>query len=145
MNQEDYIEQRVDNQLHWYSAKSMINKKMHLGTRGLVIIFSAFIPFAAGFSETHPDHLYLNYLIGVLGMLVAIIAGVSALMKYQEKWVKYRSTAEALNREKYMFMTLSGNYQDEKDPFHLLVTRVENIIALENTMWSEFMNEDEKI
>ncbi len=145
MKEEQYIKERVDDQLNWYSKKSVTNKKYHLWTRGLVIVFSAIIPFAAGFLETHKNDstTYLNYVIGVLGMLVAILTGVSALMKFQEKWVKYRSTSEALKHEKYLYMTSSGGYKNADDPFHLLVTTVENLISKENATWGEFMNKED--
>ncbi|MCK8520191.1 DUF4231 domain-containing protein [Aquimarina sp. D1M17] len=144
MNEEQYLKERIEYQMTWYNRKSKINKSLHLWTKSLVIVFSALIPFAAGFVEANKNLWYLNYVIGVLGMLVAILTGVSSLLKYQEKWVKYRTTSEALRHEKFLYLTGSGAYKDKKDPFHILVTRVENIITMENTMWSDIMNTDEE-
>ncbi len=140
MKEEQYLNERLENQLKWYSNKSANNKMLHLWTQALVIIFSALIPFLAGFMETGP--VYLNYIIGVLGMLVAILAGVSAMMKFQEKWVKYRTASETLKHEKFMYITRTGHYKGKGEHFNILVTRVENLISKENSLWSEYMSEE---
>ena len=143
MKEDQYMKERVNDQINWYSKKSTRNKQLHLWMRGLVIVFSAIIPFAAGFVETNPDFIYLNYIIGILGMLVAILTGISSLMKYQEKWVKYRTASETLKHEKFLYVTKSGEYKSQGDHFSTFVNRVESLISKENSLWNEYMVKEE--
>ena len=94
MTEDEYIKERVDDQIDWYSTKSGTNKNYHLWTKALVIIFAALIPLAAGFIT--PTTAWLNYVIASLGVLTAIFTGLSALLKFQEKWNEYRTTSETL-------------------------------------------------
>ncbi len=141
MNEDQYIKERVDDQIAWYSTKSATNKTLHLWTKGLIITFSALIPFISGFLKSGPE--YLDYVIGVLGMLVAILTGISELMKFQEKWSKYRTTAETLKHEKFLYSTQSGHYKDQERHFNLFVGRIENLISTENSDWSKIINQEE--
>ena len=141
MNEEQYIKDRVDDQIKWYGSKSATNKKMHIWTKGMIITFSAFIPLISGFLKSGPE--YLNYVVGILGMLVEILTGISELMKYQEKWTKYRTTAETLKHEKFLYMTKSAHYIDEKKRFNQFVSRVETLISTENSEWSKIISQEE--
>jgi len=141
MNKEQYLKDRVDNQIDWYSKKSATNKRMHLWCKGLVIVFSAIIPLLSGFLETGPK--YFNYIIGILGMLVAIFAGISELMKFQEKWAKYRTTAETMKHEKFLFLTESIHYIEDQGRFNKFVSRIETLISTENTEWSNIVSQEE--
>lgn len=141
MTEDEYIKERVDNQINWYSTKSGTNKNYHLWTKALVIVFAALIPFAAGFIS--PDTAWLNYLIATLGVLTAIFTGLSALLKFQEKWNEYRTTSETLKHEKYLFITKSGPYDKEDESFKTFVSRIENLISKENSAWSQYINKDD--
>jgi|TARA_B110000037_G_scaffold137421_1_gene155579 hypothetical protein len=141
MTEEEYIKERVDDQIDWYGKKSATNKNYHLWTKGLVIVFAALIPFAAGFISEKT--IWLNYVIAVLGVLTAIFTGLSALLKFQEKWNEYRTTSETLKHEKYLFRTEAGPYDGESEPFKFFVSRIENLISKENSAWSQYINKDD--
>ena len=137
MDQEQYITKRVDDQQKWYSRKSGINKRNHVWSKGLVIGLSALIPLAAGFMSM--EDIYIKFGIAALGTIVAVLAGISAMMKFQEKWIMYRSTAEALLHEKYIFLTATGRYHQQEEPFQLFVLRVESLLGDEHGNWNETM------
>ncbi|MBP2831936.1 DUF4231 domain-containing protein [Aquimarina sp. U1-2] len=140
MTEDQYIKERVDDQIRWYDTKSSRNKSLHLWTKGLVITFSALIPFISGFLKSGPE--YLDYVVGILGMVVAILTGVSELMKFQDKWAKYRTTAETLKHEKFLFSTQSGHYHGQENYFTIFVGRIEALISTENSDWSKIISED---
>ena len=137
MSEQEYIESRVDDQITWYNKKSAINKKYHLRLRALIIIFSAVIPFATGYNSV--DFPLIDYIIGILGVLIAIFTGLSTLYKFQDQWSNYRMTGEALLHEKYLFQTNSSSYANHKEPFKLFVFRIENIINTEVASWNEYI------
>jgi hypothetical protein len=85
----------------------------------------------------------MKYIIGVLGVIIAIISGVLALYRFQENWTEFRTTAESLKHEKYLFLTGTEGYANE-NPFGLLLERVEALLSKEHTRWSEYISSREK-
>jgi hypothetical protein len=77
MTEEEYIEERLNDQIIWYSKKSQTNKKWFKGLRLLEIIVAAIIPFLAGIGSVVP---YYSIIIGSLGVIIAVSAGLSALI-----------------------------------------------------------------
>ena len=137
MTAEEYLKDRVDDQISWYGKKSVINKTSYLWTNGLIIVFAALIPFCAGFLDQVP---WLNYAIATLGVLTAVATGLSSLLKFQEKWTTYRLTAESLRREKLLFITATGPYVSGIDSFKLFVANAENLMGQEHAGWIQIIN-----
>ena len=142
MDQEQYIANRVDDQQEWYSRKSGVNKKYHIWSKGLIIGLSALIPLGAGFMSMGNKEEYMKFGIALLGTIVAILSGISAMMKFHEKWMMYRSTSEALLHEKYIFLTATGPYYQHEEPFQLFVQRVESLLGDEHGNWNETLKKD---
>lgn len=138
MTTEEYIKERIDNQIAWYSRKSALNKKYHLWSNVLIIVFAALIPFFAGMSEENFE--WTKYLIALLGVLTATFTGISALYKFQEKWTTYRITGEALKREKLLFQTDTYPYTNGATSFNLFVSTVESIMNSENAVWTQIIS-----
>ena len=132
MTEEEYLSERLDNQLNWFDTKSVVNQKHHKRIQLIEIVFAAAIPFIAGLGEFIPHY---QIIVGLLGVAIAVSAGVAALNKYQENWITYRTTAEMLKREKYLYLTKCSPY-DEGDAFCHLVERVEGLLSNENSQWS---------
>ena len=139
MDQEEYIQARVDEQIGWYDRKSQRNQRIFKLLRSIEIIAAASIPFLAG----HSDLPYGSWMIGFLGLLVAVLVGILSLYRFQENWTSYRTTCEALQHEKFLFLSGAEPY-DQKDPFPLFVQRVESVIAKEHTGWTQYMQGSEK-
>ena len=64
-----------------------------------------------------------------------------SISKHHDNWIDYRRTAESLKHEKYMFLTGTGVYKNEKDDFSLLVERCETIISSENINWANLQTD----
>ena len=142
ISEEQYIKDRIDSQVEWYDRKADINKILNMWTKTLIILFSAFISVFSGFGFR--GHITeKNILLGVLGASIAVLSGLSHLLKFQEKWAQYRATSESLMQEKMLFSTNSGPYDTQKDIFKLLVPRIEGILGKENTSWSKYINKEE--
>lgn len=131
MDEDSYIKNRLDNQINWYSSKSQSNKKWFKSLRTLEILLAALIPLLSGIGENIP---YYQILIGCIGVAITIIAGLITLNKYQENWLNYRTTAETLKHEKFLFQTKTEPY-DASNSFSLLVQRTESLISTENSQW----------
>lgn len=145
MNEKEYLDLRVDDQINWYDKKSRFNQKMYKRLVLLEIIFSVSIPFLASYAtDANPS---ITIVIGICGISIALIAGVLNLYKFHENWINYRTTAETLKHEKYMFLTKSGIYKENESketPYNHLVQQIESIISKENTNWQQKSNKTEK-
>src|SRR5256886_11453900 len=132
---EEYIEQRLSDQISWYDRKSSTNQSWFKRLRFAEIVAAAIIPFLSGFA----GHSFsIKIAIGALGIVVAAIASLLGLLQLQEHWIEYRAAAESLRREKFLFLTQTDPY-DNDDAFHLLVQRVEALLSKENTDWVQSM------
>ena len=132
MKEEEYINDRLDDQINWYSNRSKTNQTWFKRVRLVEITAAAIIPFLAGIGPIIP---YYQLIIGVLGVIIAVSAGLSSLYKFHENWIEYRTTSETLKHEKYLYLARCSPY-DSEDAFCRLVQRVESLISKENSQWS---------
>ncbi len=95
-------------------------------------VSAAIIPFLAGIGPNFP---YYQIVIGSLGVIIAVFAGISSIYKFHENWIEFITTAETLKHEKYLYLAKCKPYEGE-DSFVKLVQRVESIISKENSQWS---------
>jgi hypothetical protein len=129
--------ERLEDQLSWYDTKSMENQKWYKRLKVAEIIAAAIIPFVAGLSG-------LGILTGFLGVLIVIFIGIQSLNQYHDNWISYRSTAEQLKHEKYLWLSKAGPYRDAKDPEVMLAERVESLISREHAKWEASKEKTEK-
>ena len=135
LSPEEYVEQRLTDQISWYDRKSSTNQRWFKWLRFVEIVAAATIPFLSGFAG---DSFPIKIAIGALGVLVAVLASLLGLLHLQEHWIEYRATAESLTREKFLYLTQTEPY-DKDDAFHLLVQRVEALLSKENADWAQSM------
>jgi len=135
INEDQYINERLDQQMKWYSAKSQTNKRSFRILNIMKIIAATAIPFLAALQVDHPE---LKYLVGGLGLFVAIVTALLSLMKYEENWIQYRSILEKLKQEKYLYLARSIPY-DVEDRLGLFVSKVESLIASETSGWAVYI------
>jgi hypothetical protein len=132
---EEYVEQRINDQIGWYDRKSITNKRWFKRLRFAEIVAAATIPFLSGFAD---KSFPIKIAIGVLGVVVAVIASLLGLLQLQVRWIQYRAIAESLKKERLLFLTQTEPYNKD-DAFHLLVQRVEALLSRENTEWIQSM------
>ena len=134
--EEDYLKDRLEGQIQWYSNKSSFYKKLFYIIRATEIIIASLIPALFHWS-------LIKGVIPLLSAIVAILAGLIALFKFQENWISYRTTSESLKHEKYLYLTKVPPY-DKENPFEILVKTVESIISKENTLWKQKISLNEQ-
>ena len=140
MDKNTYMQQRVDDQIQWLGNRAKWNQQQYRRIRLFVIILSVLIPFATGYVTD--SLLWLKIAIGTAGVLIAIGEGMLALYKYQDNWVQYRVTSEALKREKLLYQTGVGNYRDAEQSFTIFVETIENILQQESKGWQQYAREE---
>lgn len=135
MNQDDYLKDRVDDQIGWYGKAANRTKKAHVRIQTTVIVLALLVPVLANL----PDPISLlrvsvqtQILVTVASLLVAILNGLANFRKHGDLWLSYRMTEEMLKHEKYLFITSSGKYAGLDNPLSLFVENVESIISVEH-------------
>lgn len=136
ITEEQYVQERLEEQINWYDDKSIKCQKKFKLFKGTVIFLSASIPFLVGFIS---DMDFFEIVVSFIGVIIVVIEGWLGLAKYHENWIEYRNICETLRHEKYMYLTRTGVY-DIDDPFKNLVERVESIISKENLNWANLNN-----
>lgn len=134
LNPEAYLEQRVDDQLRWLSQSSKRNKRTFMSLAIFEVVLGTAITVAAPLIGTHPSG---RTLIAIAGGGVAITSSVIALSRSQENWVRYRSLAEQIKREKFLYTTGTPPYNGvQEESFHDFVNQVESMMLEERGSWS---------
>ena len=139
MNIQDYLKTRLDDQIKWYSEKSIVNQKKYKQWQVIKIAVALAIPvLTLGIEDWSP----LKYIIGILGALVAFLESYMRIYNFKDLWTSYRISSESLLREKLKFNLKAAPYEgDNRDK--LLVERCEDIMNSENSSWKELVGQEE--
>ncbi len=122
---------RLENQLAWYGDKSVKNHRWSNLLKIIQTALALLIPM-------------LNLLTGNVkwatagaGALIALLEAIQQLKQYSTLWVTYRSTAENLKHEKFLFLSAAGPYRglSEAERLIQLAERVEERVSTENANW----------
>jgi hypothetical protein len=159
MKSDEYIKERIDKQIRWYSDKAAKLRSSYRIWQILKLFCALLIPIATIFM----DHLAVDIdsevdvltatnliknevfkwsvIIAILGGLILLIEGLQKLYNFMEMWHKYRTTAEVLRAEKILFQTETGEYQNSNEPYKTLVKRCENIMREEHQEWKGLVSD----
>ena len=136
--QPDPTVERLEDQIKWYEDKSGYNQQMFKWLKTTTIVAAVAIPLCAGLGAQYA------IITGVLGALIALIEGIQQLNQYQQNWITYRSTCEALKHEKYLFLANAGPYAAAETPKTLLAERVESLVSQEHAKWAATQHQPAK-
>jgi Protein of unknown function (DUF4231) len=119
---------RLEHQLSWYSRKSAENQRCYKWLKLLEIAIAAALPVVAALHSP-------VWVTGTLAAVIVVLEGAQHVYQFQEHWITYRSTAEALKRERYLYLAGAGPYAGN-DRHRQLAERLEGLLSQENTKWT---------
>ena len=125
----DVILGRLEDQLAWYDTKSARAQRIFKRLKAATFIAGGLIPLAALCPYGKP-------IAAVLGFIVVAVEGFQQLGQFQQNWLNYRATAEALKHQKYLFLAQAGPYADVPNPRRVLAEQVESIVSQEHVRWT---------
>lgn len=123
---------RLEDQICWYDSKSVSCQKSYKRLKILQISLAVLIPIIS-----HLDPAIAKWGTSIAGALIAIFEGVQHMNQYSTLWVTYRSTAERLKHEKYLFLSEAGPFKGlpEAERLITLAERVEEHVSTEHANW----------
>ena len=151
MTQEEYIKDRVEDQIEWYGNKSSMCQKKYKIWQVLKIIAALLITTLSLWISSEEEikkiplwffHINMPQVIGIMGAFIIFIESFVKIYDYKKLWVQYRMASENLIREKLMFETKSAPY-NITEPFILFVQRCEAIMQNEMQGWEEVLAEED--
>lgn len=132
--QQDVTFERLEDQIAWYDSKSALNQRRFKWVKAAQMIAAAAVSVVAAFDGP-------SYIPAILGALVVVLEGFQQLNQYQQNWITYRSTCEALKHEKYLFLAKAGPYSADTDARAVLAERIEGLISQEHAKWTSARQE----
>jgi len=119
---------RLEDQIGWYSRKSRENQHFYKWLKLLEIAVAASLPVVAAVHSP-------VWVTGGLGAVIVVLEGAQHLYQFQEHWITYRSTAESLKHERYLYLAHAGEYAGD-DRHSQLAERLEGLISQEHAKWT---------
>lgn len=123
---------RLEDQLAWYDENSTTSQRSYKQLKILQISLAVLIPVMS-----HLEPSIAKWATSITGALIAIIEGIQHMNQYSTLWVTYRSTAERLKHEKFLFLSMAGPYRElpEDERLLTLAERVEEHVSSEHANW----------
>ena len=115
-------------QIGWYDRKSSDNQRRYKLLKLLELAIAASLPVVAGVGSP-------VWVTGGLAAAVVVLEGAQHLYQFQEHWITYRSTAEALKHERFLYLARAGPYAGE-ERHRQLAERVEGLVSQEHAKWA---------
>lgn len=123
---------RLEGQLQWYDNKSQHCQRWYKWLKLGQVALAVLIPVMSLLPSGLP-----KWSMAISGTLIALLEAVQQMNQYSTLWVTYRSTAERLKHEKFLFLSAAGPYRSLPEPERLiqLAERVEEHVSTEHANW----------
>ncbi len=132
MNLESYMAERVDNQVENFDQLARRNQRIYSFLRMATIACNVLTAFAIALTLAAPARykIYMGLGALVLSMIVLATHQIQEFYKFGSKWEKYRTVAEQIKSEKFLFLNDAGTYRagDTDSKKRAFIESVEGII-----------------
>ena len=127
---------RLEDQIGWYDRKSGSAQHWYKGLRVFQLVVSVSIPVVVGFDVP-------SVVTAILGGAIAVVEGVQQLFQFHEHWILYRSTAESLKHQRYLYLAQARPYAG-RDRDRVLAEQIEGLVSQEHARWTSAHPKEEK-
>ena len=133
-----FLVSRWLDQVAWMEGKASKAQKQYYRLRLVTVVGAVLVPALVSVSALDSDLAGID--IGAVGkiatwivsLVVAVSAAIEGFFRFGERWRNYRSTAERLKMEGWLFFQLAGPYSGEaathEDGYSAFASRVEELI-----------------
>ena len=125
-----YLAEDYAQALKFYDDRARLSKTIYRVFSIYLIVASAILTLLVALA---PEQEWWRTMTAALSATLVIATGILAHLKSHENWLTYRSSWDALERERRLFETTSGPYCSVPDKSTLFVERVEAVLRKEGT------------
>ena len=128
---ERYLNGRYSHLVGFYDKRAQENKRWHRACSVFIIVVSGILAplISTGLLSKHP------MIGGFLSASVVIATAISSHFQFNETWLNYRKTWDALKREPYLRDARVADYVNVADRNALFVERIESVASEEGNEW----------
>jgi hypothetical protein len=124
------VEARVEAQYNWYNDHANAARIWYYVIKLIQLVLAAGVPVAA---SVHAPIA----LTGSLGAAIVVLEGAQQLFQWHDNWIRYRTTAAGLAKERSLYAARAGDYASAADPSAQLAARVETLSSAETASWAQ--------
>jgi hypothetical protein len=131
--QRDFLELRWLDQVTWMEARAAKAQRFYYRLRLVTIVGAVVVPALVALNTLNGwpgDAAQIG--AWIVSLVVAVSAAVEGFFQFGHRWRNYRSTAERLKTEGWLYLELAGPYAvvdgSHKDAYPTFVSRVEELI-----------------
>ena len=132
MNLESYMTERVDSQVEQFDQHARRNQRIFSFLRMTTITCNVLTALAVSLTLAAPARykIYMGLGALVLSMIVLATHQIQEFYKFGAKWEKFRTVAEQIKSEKFLFLNDAGAYRagDADSKKRAFIESVEGII-----------------
>ncbi|MBF6436764.1 DUF4231 domain-containing protein [Nocardia cyriacigeorgica] len=125
---DDPVWARLTDQISWYSTRSSQAQRAYRRVKFGQIVVGSTVPVLAALSAPAT-------VTAAVAVTVVVAEGAQQLFQWHTNWMLYRSTAEALKHEKFLYLASTGPYAGPAARA-VLAARVESLVSDTNTTWA---------
>jgi hypothetical protein len=128
---EEYLNTKYKKLIGFYDRRSIWNKRGYRICSVFVIVVSGLLAPLIGTGS-----LSKHEMVGALiSASIVVVSAILAHFQFNENWLSYRATWDALEREPHLRIAGIGEYEGAMDRNSVFVNRVEAIAAREGSEW----------
>ncbi|MGQ1785145.1 MULTISPECIES: DUF4231 domain-containing protein [unclassified Saccharicrinis] len=142
LEQKSYIDKRIQPRIDEFKDLANQNRNWYYIFQVVTILAATMVPVFSGFINEDNDPF--KWLVAILGGLSAVVASLLSLFKFQENWIRFRSTYHDLDTQLSLFKNGSREYENRKQAFNVLVDNCERILQAEIGQWAESRRKKEE-
>jgi hypothetical protein len=146
------MSKRVDEQIDYFNSKSTKAQKKYKSQKRYEFILALSIPVLVTFSTMEVAKKAIFFHVGdasvnldlmiqitaaIAGIVMAYYNKVMDLEEYYKIWKDNRVNCEALEHERYSFLTRTGDYEIENLAFPKFVDKIESILNNDVQKWKQ--------
>jgi hypothetical protein len=140
MEIQNYLSTRVEDQINWFDKKSNMNRRFYHFTKVMLTLVAALAPALSSFIT---DGKFIQIALSVASVLTAVLANISGIFSFKDKYTSFRQNAEYLKSEKYLFLNKAGKYKEENNNEAMFVETIENFLSRENQDWKKMVGSEQ--
>jgi hypothetical protein len=138
--QREFLKLRWLEQLAWMESKAGQAQRFYYRLRLVTIVGAVVVPALVALNSLDGWRGNATQLgAWILSLVVAVSAAVEGFFQFGQRWRNYRSTAERLKTEGWLYLQLAGPYAavggSHADAYRTFASRVEELVQKDVTAY----------